>query len=90
MRVNLKGINRVTKRLADGRSETYHYAWKGGPRLRGKPGSAEFHASYNEAVATRKAPPEGVMLSVLKGFQQSQDFLGWLTAPAPTTSRKSS
>jgi integrase len=76
MRVNLKGVNRVTKRLADGRSETYYYAWKGGPRLRGKPGSAEFHASYNEAAATRKAPPEGVMLSVLKGFQQSQDFLG--------------
>src|SRR4051812_27316095 len=76
MRVNLKGINRVTKRLADGRIETYYYAGKGGPRLRGTSGSPEFHASYNEAVATRKVPLEGVMLSILKGFQQSQDFLG--------------
>ena len=35
MRVNLKGINRITKRLADGSSVTYYYAWKGGPRLPG-------------------------------------------------------
>ncbi len=76
MRVPLKGINRVVKRLADGRTEVYYYAWKGGPRLRGKPGSPEFHASYNEAAGRKALPPAGVLLSVLQAFQRSQDFLG--------------
>jgi hypothetical protein len=76
MRVRLKGLNRVRKRLADGRIETYYYAWKSGPRLHGKPGSPEFHASYNEAIAGRRAPQPGVILTVLHAFQQSQDFLG--------------
>ena len=50
MRVNLKGINRITKRLADGSSVTYDYAWKRGPTLPGKPGDLEFIAAFNEAV----------------------------------------
>jgi len=33
MRVRLKGINRVTKLLADGSLATYWYAWKGGARI---------------------------------------------------------
>src|SRR5262245_34234287 len=50
MRIRLKGINSITKRLADGSQRTYWYAWKGGPPLRGGPGSAQFVASYNEAA----------------------------------------
>lgn len=60
----------------DGRIVTYYYAWKGGPRLRGKPGSLEFIASYNEAVAERVVAPQALLLSVLQAFQGSQDFLG--------------
>src|ERR1051325_10505064 len=75
MRVPLKGINRVAKRLADGRTEVYYYAWKGGPRLRGKYGSPEFHASYNEAVARKLARAPGLLMAVLQAFQRSQDFL---------------
>ena len=51
MRVRLKGINRITKRLADGFTVAYYYAWKGGPRLPGKPGDLAFIAAFNEAVA---------------------------------------
>ena len=76
MHVRLKGLNRVRKRLADGRQVTYWYAWKGGPRLHGKPGTPEFQASYNEAVAPRRAPSRDILLSVLRAFQNSQDFLG--------------
>jgi integrase len=76
MRVPLKGINSVRKKLADGTSKTYWYAWKGGPPLRGKPGSPEFHASYNEAVARKVIPPQGVLLSVLQGYQASGEFNG--------------
>ena len=49
MRVRLKGLNSKRKRLADGSFKTYWYAWKGGPSLRGDPGTPEFMASYNEA-----------------------------------------
>lgn len=76
MRVRLKGINRVTKRLAGGRIVTYWYAWKGGPALHGAPGSPEFFASYNEAVARKVTPPAGVLLSILQGYQASEDFRG--------------
>jgi integrase len=73
---NLKGINSSTKRLADGRLRTYWYAWRNGPRLRGEPGTPEFVASYNEAVATKVATPQGVILSILQGYQASEDFRG--------------
>jgi integrase len=74
MRVRLRGINRVTKRLADGTRRTYWYAWKGGPPLRGTPGTPEFIASYNEAVAAKVAPPTGVLLALLFRFQESAEF----------------
>jgi len=74
MRVELKGIHPVRKKLADGRVKTYFYAWKSGPRLRGEPGTPEFIASYNEACATKIAPPTGVLLALLFRFQESAEF----------------
>jgi integrase len=74
MRLRLKGINAVTKKLADGTRRTYWYAWKGGPPLRGEPGTPEFVASYNEAAASKVKPPSGVILSILQGYQASEDF----------------
>ena len=76
MRIRLRGINSITKRLADGTRRTYWYAWKGGPPLRGEPGTPEFIGSYNEAVARRVTPPQGVILSILQGYQASEDFRG--------------
>jgi integrase len=75
VRIRLKGLNRVRKRLADGRTVTYWYAWKGGPPLRGEPGSPEFIASYNGAIAKKVTPPAGVLFSILQGYQASSDFL---------------
>ncbi|GGL52132.1 tyrosine-type recombinase/integrase [Wenxinia marina] len=74
MRVRLKGVNRVSKRLADGSSVTYYYAWKGGPRLPGKPGAPEFIAAYNAAVAERLQPPPGTLSSVLRAYQDAPKF----------------
>ena len=83
MRIRLRGLNRVRKRLADGSEATYYYAWKGGPRLPGKPGSAEFLAAYNVAISRKVTPPTGVILSLLQGYQASDDFLSL----APRTRR---
>jgi integrase len=76
MRVRLKGINSITKTLADGTKRTYWYAWKSGPALKGKPGSPEFIASFNAAVATKVQQPAGTLLSVLNAYQASQEFQG--------------
>jgi integrase len=46
-----------------------------GPPLRGEPGTPEFIASYNEAVAQKVAPPTGVLLALLLRFQESGEFL---------------
>ena len=75
MRVRLKGVNSRTKRLADGTLKTYYWAWKGGPALPGKPGSPEFVAAYNAAIARKVMPSAGVLLSLLNRFQDSGEFL---------------
>ena len=74
MRIRLKGINSVRKTLADGSVKVFYYAWKSGPPLRGEPGSPEFIASYNEAVARKVVSPSGALLNLLQQFQASQDF----------------
>src|ERR1700758_5525409 len=76
VRVRLRGVNFATKTLADGTLRTYWYAWRGGPQLRGKPGTPEYIASYNAAVATKVATSHGVILSVLQGYQASEVFRG--------------
>ena len=78
-RIRLKGINSIRKRLADGSERTYYYAWKGGPPLSGEPGTPEFVHSYNEAIATKAATPEGQLLSVLQSYQASGEFSGLAT-----------
>ncbi len=73
-RVRLKGVNKVTTRLADGRLVTYWYAWKGGPRLVGHPGSPEFVQSYEAAYRqTRKADPKAFH-AIISGYKQSREF----------------
>jgi integrase len=76
MRVRLKGINSITKTLADGTWRTYWYAWKGGPPLRGEPGTPEFIASYNEAAASKIVTPQGTLQAPLRAYQASADFNG--------------
>src|SRR5215472_361148 len=74
MRVRLRGINSKRKKLADGSFKTYYYAWKCGPALRGEPGTPDFIASYNEAVAQKVAPSTGTLLALLFRFQESAEF----------------
>lgn len=75
MRIELKGLHWTKARLADGSTKIYWYAWRGGPRLKGEPRSPEFIASFNAAVASRAAPPEGRLQSLIFAYQRTQDFL---------------
>jgi integrase len=47
---------------------------RAGPALQGEPGTPEFVAGYNAAVATKATPATGKLLSVLQGYQASEDF----------------
>jgi hypothetical protein len=76
MRVQLKGIHKVRGKLAGGAAATYWYAWRGGPRLVGEPGSPEFLASYAAAHSSRREPDRASFHSVIVGYKVSQDFLG--------------
>lgn len=67
--VRLKGIHRVTAR-----GKTYHYAWRGGPRLSGAVGSPEFVANYNAAHEARRAPAKGILKEVLVRYRASPEF----------------
>lgn len=69
MRVRLKGIA-----TSYAKGKVYYYAWRGGPRLRGEPGSADFVASYNEAVAARKTPPAGNIFALVAAFKKAEEF----------------
>ena len=75
MRVRLKGLNRVVKKNAEGKTVTYYYAWKGGPRLPGKPGEPEFIAAFNEAIKKKVDMPKGTIQAVLNAYQDSPKFL---------------
>jgi integrase len=75
MRIRLKGLNCSRKKLANGEIVTYWYAWRGGPRLDGQPGSAEFIASYNRAVAELPKEQTGTLDFILDKFQDSDAFL---------------
>jgi hypothetical protein len=87
MRIRLNGINSKRKRLADGSVRTYYWAWKGGPPLQDEPGTPEFSASYNEAVARKVTPPRGKLLSVLQAYQASEIFTFSPKALGAATSR---
>jgi integrase len=69
MRVELKGVHTVK---ANG--TTYYYAWRGGPRLRGEPGTPAFQNTYNEAIAELRTPDTGKFKSLVTLYKASNDY----------------
>lgn len=76
VKVELKGVAKVTSK-----GRTYYYAWRGGPRLEGKPGSPEFIASFNEAVSSRRTVDASKIRGLVAAYRSSTAF----TNLAPTT-----
>jgi hypothetical protein len=76
MRVHLKGVHKV--KLASGRTATYFYAWRKGPRLVGEPGSPEFVASYTAAHQSLCEPDR----SRFRRIASIPNSLSWTTGGA--------
>ena len=68
-RVRLKGVNKVTKRLADGSRRVYFYHRSSGKRLPDHPHSQEFLAAYVEAdkFAPRDTGTVGALIRLYLG-----------------------
>ena len=69
MKFELKGIAKVRAK-----GKTYHYAWRGGPRLRGLPGTSEFVASYKEALEAHRSPDKKRFRFVVVNYKASGDY----------------
>src|SRR5262245_42847938 len=69
VRIELKGIATATAK-----GKRYYYAWRGGPRLRGEPGSPEFVASYNEAIEQSRAPDMSRFRGLVTAYKASKDY----------------
>lgn len=67
--VELKGLHTVR---AKGR--VYYYAWRGGPAVKGEPGTPEFQDSYNEAIASRQAPSSTKFSASITRYRASDDY----------------
>jgi hypothetical protein len=50
----MKGLHWTEKRLKDGRTVRYWYAWRGGPRVTGTPDDAGFSDRYESVLAEHK------------------------------------
>ena len=74
MRVKIKGLNWKRTKLASGQIVTYYYAWKGGPRIFGQPGTPEFFASYHEAIKSQSEPTQKNLKHLLRAYTDSQNF----------------
>lgn len=69
VRVTLKRLHSVTSK-----GKTYHYAWRGGPRIKGTPGTPGFMAAYNEAVQEAKAEDNSRFASLVTRYKASADY----------------
>src|SRR5258705_13535221 len=76
VRVVLKGIHKVKARLSTGEIKTYHYAWRGGPQIKGKPGTPEFVREYHEAHARVRQPRAGTFMSIIARYKAAPEFIG--------------
>src|ERR1700722_10701368 len=76
VRVVLKGIHRVKMRLASGEVKTYFYAWRGGPQIKGKPGTPEFVREYHEAHASLRQPRSGILMTIIAQYKAAPEFTG--------------
>jgi integrase len=87
MREKLKGLAKVKKRLASGKTIFYCYAWRGGPLLKDKvghplqPGDPCLAQAYAAAHDERRNPKTNDLTMLVRQYRASTDF----GTTAPTT-----
>lgn len=68
--VKLKHVHKVRSK-----GRIYYYAWRGGPRLQGEPGTPDFMSSYQEAWDHKKnSIQNGTLDALVVRYRESADF----------------
>lgn len=67
MKINLVGVHKVKSKLASGEIATYYYAWRGGPRIKSKPGTHAFAQEFARLIRDRP-------------HNDTDQTLGWLAS----------
>ncbi len=77
MLVKLVGVHRVKAKLADGSSAEYFYAWRGGPRIKAKPGTLAFSAEFHRHMRTKETLPaeKGTLSEQITAYKLSAAYL---------------
>ncbi|WP_431299420.1 tyrosine-type recombinase/integrase [Tabrizicola sp. BL-A-41-H6] len=78
VQVNIKGIHRVTKTLANGALVQYHYAWRGGPKFWRSDSKIalegpDYFAAYKTALEHRN-PSQGLFREIIIAYLASPEF----------------
>jgi integrase len=76
VKVTLKGLHRVSRKLANGKQREHFYAWRGGPKIEAKPGTAEFISEFKRLTAERDGAPRyaGTFQQIINEYQRSGAF----------------
>ena len=69
MKIELRGIHKLRIK-----GRVYYYAWRGGPRVHGEPGTPGFMASYNQAIEDLRTPDPGRFKSLVVLYKTSSDY----------------
>lgn len=83
MQVRLMGVHRVKAKLADGTHRVYHYAWRGGPRMKADPkDERKFLEEWVSLTRHRDtAPFKGCFAEVIRAYLRSP----WYTTKKAST-----
>lgn len=81
VKVKMQGVHRVRKRMTTGEVVTYHYAWRGGPRMICAPDTPAFMAEYLRLTKYKPRPVTvGTVGSLIADYQASDWYRGLKTS----------
>lgn len=72
----LKGLHRVSRKLASGKTNVHYYAWRGGPKMTAVPGTPAFVAEFAALTAERDKPHKhgNTFQDLINAYQQDPVF----------------
>jgi integrase len=71
--VKIKGIHKVKRKLADGTTGVYYYAWRGGPRMMSAPRTEAFALEYAKHKAAATPQVVETLASLIDRFTGPED-----------------
>lgn len=72
MHVELKGLFKTSKRLANGEKRDYYYAWKGGTSIKAQYGTREFIAEFERLTKDRKVPDQSTFQYIISLYKRME------------------